>query len=433
MLSQQFALFMDKIAKLNNVPTDLAKGIGDKTMAGVYGDWTRLKGTVETALLEAARVWEREISGVVKWTDGLVDSFINAEDATKKFIAAIAVAGGSLLGLAALKGGVDIIKGRGGGAGGPGGVIGGVGGVGGGVRGGPGTPIPGPGMTRSIFAGAGLIGMAASIPSEKDELLAFLKANHDATASLNQWLESHMGSPSSWRRYLFGEDKPAAGKSESAKAEAATIEGAMAPLDAAIASWPTKAQSAMLDYGEALAQGGAQAEMKAAAAAAAIKAELSFVAHPDVDTARLEAALAIARQVAQTLRAIGGKSGGGDIPNSNSWGGPRAHGGSVTAGKSYITGERGPEPFFPQQNGRIISNRQLRAAMAGGQQSAGGGVTVSAPITIKIDVNGASSADLAQAARNAAEQVASHIQASLNRAISRSTQVTFANTSYGDA
>jgi len=43
----------------------------------------------------------------------------------------------------------------------------------------------------------------------------------------------------------------------------------------------------------------------------------------------------------------------------------RAGGGPVTAGRGYIVGENGPEPFFPSQNGYVASNSQMQAMMSG--------------------------------------------------------------------
>lgn len=42
-------------------------------------------------------------------------------------------------------------------------------------------------------------------------------------------------------------------------------------------------------------------------------------------------------------------------------GGKRAAGGSVSAGTPYLVGERGPEPFIPASNGRIMSNAMMLA------------------------------------------------------------------------
>lgn len=44
-------------------------------------------------------------------------------------------------------------------------------------------------------------------------------------------------------------------------------------------------------------------------------------------------------------------------------------GGPVTAGKSYIVGERGPEVFNPDTSGEIISNKALKGGGEGGQSS----------------------------------------------------------------
>ena len=54
--------------------------------------------------------------------------------------------------------------------------------------------------------------------------------------------------------------------------------------------------------------------------------------------------------------------------------GGRAAGGSVTGGKPYIVGERGPELFLPSTGGNVMSNNDLRSAMGSG--SAGGGAPV---------------------------------------------------------
>ena len=55
---------------------------------------------------------------------------------------------------------------------------------------------------------------------------------------------------------------------------------------------------------------------------------------------------------------MGGMGGGGFL--SGLFGGFRANGGPVSAGKSYIVGERGPELFTPGASGQITSNEALR-------------------------------------------------------------------------
>ena len=60
---------------------------------------------------------------------------------------------------------------------------------------------------------------------------------------------------------------------------------------------------------------------------------------------------------------FGGEGGGGGI-FSSLFGGFRADGGPVSAGRSYIVGERGPELFTPSGSGQIVPNE----ALGGGQQ-----------------------------------------------------------------
>lgn len=58
----------------------------------------------------------------------------------------------------------------------------------------------------------------------------------------------------------------------------------------------------------------------------------------------------------------------------------RANGGPVAAGQMYLTGERGPEPFVPAVNGRILSVAQAQAALRGGQS--GGGFSFNPTINV---------------------------------------------------
>ena len=61
-----------------------------------------------------------------------------------------------------------------------------------------------------------------------------------------------------------------------------------------------------------------------------------------------------------------------------SFGGARASGGPVSAGKAYLVGERGPELVVPRAAGQVIANSKLRMA-------AGGGTT----IAVSVDARGA--------------------------------------------
>lgn len=103
-----------------------------------------------------------------------------------------------------------------------------------------------------------------------------------------------------------------------------------------------------------------------------------------------------------------GGGGGGVLSNvlGKIFGGFRAAGGPVQAGKAYVVGEKGPEPFVPAVNGRILSVAQAQAALRGGQGSSGGNTTVS----LSIDLRGTTGdreldAKIARAGRQILAQV----------------------------
>jgi phage-related minor tail protein len=80
----------------------------------------------------------------------------------------------------------------------------------------------------------------------------------------------------------------------------------------------------------------------------------------------------------------------------------KADGGPVTAGSTYIVGERGPEVFMPSVSGSIVPNHAL----------GGGGVTVVQNISIDSRSDQAS---IMQAMAMSAERAKNDIMASLNR------------------
>lgn len=63
---------------------------------------------------------------------------------------------------------------------------------------------------------------------------------------------------------------------------------------------------------------------------------------------------------------------------SSAFGGARANGGSVSAGKSYLVGERGAELFTPSSNGMIVPNKAL----------GGGGTNINLTVNGAIDPEG---------------------------------------------
>lgn len=75
----------------------------------------------------------------------------------------------------------------------------------------------------------------------------------------------------------------------------------------------------------------------------------------------LAAKLATALFGADTAKGnVGGFVGQGISFLSGMFGGARANGGPVEAGKAYLVGERGPEPFIPRTNGTILPNSVMQ-------------------------------------------------------------------------
>ena len=88
--------------------------------------------------------------------------------------------------------------------------------------------------------------------------------------------------------------------------------------------------------------------------------------------------------LAAIVSALGGGVGIGANSNKfgdifkllSGFGGFRAGGGPVEAGKTYAVGERGMELFTPSVSGRIIPNNQIGSVSTGGRSSGGGSVVL---------------------------------------------------------
>ncbi len=74
----------------------------------------------------------------------------------------------------------------------------------------------------------------------------------------------------------------------------------------------------------------------------------------------------------------------------------RATGGPVVKGQPYIVGERRPEMFVPDQNGKIVPRVPTMPQFPDASQMRGSAGAVSAPVSIQIDATGADAAGLAR-------------------------------------
>jgi len=116
---------------------------------------------------------------------------------------------------------------------------------------------------------------------------------------------------------------------------------------------------------------------QAKVAEAAMNAYVSTLAIPVVGPALAPGAAATAAGVAQGLAGVNTAL---NIAAASIPAGPRALGGQVRGGESYLVGERGPELLTMGGSGRVSSNDQLKKAMGGGE-----GIT----IVNNVDARGA--------------------------------------------
>lgn len=125
------------------------------------------------------------------------------------------------------------------------------------------------------------------------------------------------------------------------------------------------------------------------------------------DLARSFARMAIAAAF------TGGGPLGGLIGGKGIFGGFRADGGPVTAGRAYVVGERRAELFVPNQSGTILPRVPSAPAIAG----VGPGTTINAPINITIEGGAGSPEQNADLANRIGKQVEAQIRALAAREI----------------
>ncbi|MEN5275749.1 phage tail tape measure protein [Brucella sp. TWI432] len=436
-LSKRLPEFLQAMELMNNTPEGITNTIGVKANEGLYGDFTRATGAIETALIKMVEDWGTPISGILKSVDHLASEFTQLSQTTRRVIevmGALALAAGGYAAMRATRGIIGRVLGFGGG---------GAGKAGGGkgpavIPGGGKTPRTGvKGLASGALGAVGVIETARYLDEVKKEQLGQESALYapslfdiiklygmTAQAGVNK---AERGGTPSWKKFLLGDaaDPNFTLKGHMGVKTKAGADGSANDLGAMTASWPAAAQQGIQAYIQALSTGGAEAEAKASAIGEQIKTELSVTGTPLVDTASLERALSLARQVSGAVRGIGGasvsSSGGSLDPKLD---GRRALGGPVKAGGIYEVNERGQELFSPGSDGTIIPHNKIGQLGGGGTT-----VSVSAPINIKVEVKNGDPASVEAAIKRGVSQAAAELEAKL----SRSLQTVFGNVSYGDA
>ena len=323
MIFQQWPLFQELLHKMQNVPAGVANDIGTKANTGLYGDYTKLTGTVETALTRIGQDWEFATRPLINQTNAVIDGFIGLSDNTRRLIEAIGAGIAVIGGVVAFKSGTSLL-----------GRLFGKGGS-------PASPSTPPAAGGSILGsiGAGLAGFTAATTLGRGSLVTDPKIQD-------------------YVRRRMEEQKASAERSAapaSARVSAVPLQN---DLEDQTRSWPAGAQVGMKKYVAALTSGGAEAEAEAARIGAKIEEQLNVVGNPDVNTGRLERALGLARQLASVLR---GESSGLPVSSgatapaaaTGGVGHPRSRGGPVRSGVTYPVGGKGVEFFTPGSDGYI--------------------------------------------------------------------------------
>jgi hypothetical protein len=338
-IASRYDEFMADVNSMKNVKPGLANDIGTKANQGLYGDWTKLTGTVETAMTKIGQDWEFALRPMMNIANEVVDGFNELSPTTRRLIEAFGAAAAVFAGFAATKAAGNILRGVLGGAS-AGTVTGGTTAV---------AATSASALTRFLpwLAKAGLPLTAAS--TVYNALTDIPTAGYQSAQKNNP----NMLQDLERMRRIRSEYKGG-------------FEGGRHAAYAGVAPLPNGGKYAG-DINEAKRAG------------EQIEQSLNVTARPEVDTSSLSRALALARSVGSAIRSIGGVTSSSSTPaNSNKFGGPRAKGGPVKKGQTYLTGEKGIELFTPGADGHITPNHQLAAA------APSGGSTIHAPITIHI-------------------------------------------------
>lgn len=391
MIFQQWPLFQQLLEKMRNVPGGVANKIGEEANQGIYGDWTKLTGTVETALLRISQDWEGATRPLIRGADSAIDGFTNLSESTRRLIEAFGAAAAIFAGAAALSA--------------SGSLIGRILGVGGGAA-------AGAGAANAAGAGGALAWIASKMPTLAAlTALLSVKSSDGNNAYLNASPEDQQKMRDEARaRAAQLNAEQTAKESSRAQAEAqhqANVTGLQNQLGAITNDWPLAARKAITSFGLALAEGGPEAEAQAAQVGQRVEKALTVEGKPTVATADIERALGLARQLAAALRASPAAS-GTPVNTNTGFGGPRAKGGPVQAGKAYLVGEERPELFVPGRSGTILPNT--------GQSNGGKSVVVHQT----NHFHGTGGKDVESVVR------------ALDRQLNRAAQIAFSGIRYGD-
>lgn len=329
--------FQADVTSMRNIRPGLANDIGTKANQGLYGDWTKLTGTTETAMTKIGQDWEFAIRPIINTANDLLDGFNELSPATRRLVEAVVAGAATIAGIAATKAAGNLLRGFLGGAAGGATVAGSTTASSSALSGLMGALI----KSRGNLAMLGYMGAVGG--------LAALFPNTDAGKAPGKVYDQGTHANRENYRRMWGSRINDAGAWEGGRHRAYSGFG------------PRPGESS--PFGEYTDQ--------AKQAGATIEDSLNVSVKPNVDTSAIERARALAVAAGNAIRSLGGLSSPSSATpvNTNKFGGPRAKGGPVKKGETYLTGEKGVELFTPNQNGHIVPNSQLAAAPSGGGPS----------------------------------------------------------------
>ncbi|MCO5730069.1 phage tail tape measure protein [Rhizobium sp. SSA_523] len=379
MIFQQWPLFTQLLEMMNNVPGGVANKIGTEANQGIYGDWTKLTGTVETALLRISQDWEAATRPMIRGIDSTIDGFTRLPESTRRLIEAFAAAAAVLAGAAAFRAGTGLLGrlfGMGGGAAAAGG--GAAAAAGGGTAfGGLLARYGGKGLLRLLGpAGAAYTGyeIGSTLGKGAQELGSIAGGKH--------WMPPDRESRDDL--VALAEEK---------RQRIAQI----------------RANSRMPEMADNLIRP-IQSDLDALEAR--IRAFDQMSVKPQIDTSSIDIAKARAEALKAALSGISAPTAPGSAAAATppAVAGARARGGPVQAGKTYLTGEKGVELFTPGANGFITPNNRI----------GGGGTSVVVHQHNHFHGSGGNGQDMGDIVRT------------LDRQLNRAAQVAFSGIPYGD-
>jgi hypothetical protein len=312
----QWAEFQRLLGMMQNVPGGVANKIGTEANQGIYGDWTKLTGTIETAMTRIGQDWEFATRPMINKANEIVDGFIGLSDNTRRLIEAFGAATAVLAGYAAVQGAK--------------GLLGRIFGGGGGVAAAGGAAAVGGGVLSKVSKAARFLGPVGGAITA-----------YQVGSTLGEGL-NEVGSLAAGKHWMPKSQEDAddlRALAEEKRQKIAQIRNnSKIPEMAASLIQPLQAD---LDTLEARIRAFDQINVK-----------------PTVDTGSIDAAQSKADQLRATLGGLGAKTApAGDPPTPIT--GARAKGGPVKAGHNYLTGEKGVEVFTPGANGFITPNDKL--------------------------------------------------------------------------